>query len=153
MCCLPLCTAIVSPTNSGVIVERRDHVLIGRLSLVARAASTFFDRWSSTNGPFLIERAIFYPRLAFGRMPAAHDHGVGALVPARLVALGRRAPGRDRVAAAVGPAAVGVIHGIHADAPDRGTDAAPAIGTGLADGTQVVLLVAHFADHGAAIDV
>ena len=31
-CCLPLCTAIVSPTKSGRIVERRDHVLIGRLS-------------------------------------------------------------------------------------------------------------------------
>jgi hypothetical protein len=62
MCCLPLWTAIVSPTNSGVIVERRDQVLIGRLSLVARAASTFFDRWSSTNGPFLIERAIACPR-------------------------------------------------------------------------------------------
>src|SRR6185295_9920241 len=57
MCCFPLCTAIVRPTKSGVIVERRDQVLIGRLSLVARAASTFFDRWASTNGPFLIERA------------------------------------------------------------------------------------------------
>src|SRR6185312_2898454 len=58
MCCLPLCTAMVRPTNSGVIVERRDHVLIGFLSFTARAASTFFNRWSSTNGPFLIERAI-----------------------------------------------------------------------------------------------
>src|SRR5580765_247873 len=134
MCCLPLCTAIVSPTNSGVIVERRDHVLIGRLSLVARAASTFFDRWSSTNGPFLIERAIAYPRLAFGRVPTAHDHGIGALVAARLVALGRRAPGRHGVAAAVGPAAVRVIHGVHADAPDGGADAAPAIGARFADG-------------------
>ena len=60
MCCLPLCTAIVRPTNSGVIVERRDQVLIGFLSLTARAASTFFSRWSSTNGPFLIERAMVF---------------------------------------------------------------------------------------------
>ena len=38
-CCLPLCTAIVSPMNSGRTVERRDQVLIGRLSLVARDGS------------------------------------------------------------------------------------------------------------------
>jgi hypothetical protein len=48
-----------------VIVERRDQDLIGYLSLSARAASTFFSRWSSTNGPFLIERAMFrYPFVA-----------------------------------------------------------------------------------------
>src|SRR5215831_8849214 len=74
ICCLPLCTAIVSPTKSGVMVERRDQVLIGFLSLVARAASTFASRWPSTNGPFLIERAIYLP---LGRVPAAHDHRIG----------------------------------------------------------------------------
>src|SRR5207253_11379046 len=58
MCCLPLCTAIVRPTKSGMIVERRDQVLIGRLSFAACAASTFCIRCPSTNGPFLIERAI-----------------------------------------------------------------------------------------------
>jgi hypothetical protein len=41
MCALPLCTAIVRPTKSAVIVERRDQVLIGFLSLIARAFSTF----------------------------------------------------------------------------------------------------------------
>jgi len=40
-------------------VERLDQVLIGRLSFEPRAASTFFIRWWSTKGPFLIERAIF----------------------------------------------------------------------------------------------
>jgi hypothetical protein len=35
------------------------------LSLIARAASTFLIRWSSTNGPFFIERAMFrYPFVA-----------------------------------------------------------------------------------------
>jgi hypothetical protein len=38
MCCFPLCTAIVNPTKSGVMVERRDHVAVGHLSDVARAA-------------------------------------------------------------------------------------------------------------------
>src|SRR4026207_966391 len=56
MCCLPLCTASVRPTKSGITVERRDQVLIGRLSLVLRALSTFCIRWWSTKGPFLIER-------------------------------------------------------------------------------------------------
>ena len=57
-CCLPLCTAIVRPMNSGRIVERRDQVLIGFLSLVAAAFSTLAIRWWSTNGPFLSERVM-----------------------------------------------------------------------------------------------
>src|SRR5450830_682826 len=43
-CCLPLCTAMVSPMNSGRTMERRDQVLIGFLSLVATAFSTFATR-------------------------------------------------------------------------------------------------------------
>src|SRR5512139_2993898 len=55
-CCLPLWTAIVSPTISGRIIERRDQVLIGRLLLVATASSTYFIRLWSTNGPLRMER-------------------------------------------------------------------------------------------------
>src|SRR5437879_13684274 len=47
------------------MVERLDQVLIGRLSFEPRAASTFFIRWWSTKGPFLIERAIL--RLSYAR--------------------------------------------------------------------------------------
>src|SRR5690606_41859905 len=57
----PLCTAMVKPTISGRIIERRDQVLIGRL--VLPAASTFLTRWWSTNGPFLSERAMVYQLL------------------------------------------------------------------------------------------
>ena len=49
---------IVRPTMSGRIIERRDHVLIGRRSLVAAAFATLSSRWTSMNGPFLIERDI-----------------------------------------------------------------------------------------------
>src|SRR5690625_6940461 len=49
---------MVNPTNSGRMVELRDHVLMGRLLLPAMAASTLLSRDASTNGPFLIERAI-----------------------------------------------------------------------------------------------
>ena len=46
------------PMKSGRIVERRDQVLIGFLSFVATAFSTFASRWWSTNGPFLSERVM-----------------------------------------------------------------------------------------------
>src|SRR6266542_5395667 len=56
----PLCTAIVCPTMSGMIVERRDQVLITFFSRLSFKAATFFDRWLSTNGPFLTERAMLF---------------------------------------------------------------------------------------------
>src|SRR5271169_4462197 len=55
---LPLCTAIVCPTISGIIVERRDQVRSTFFSLRAFMASTFVARCASTNGPFFVERAI-----------------------------------------------------------------------------------------------
>src|ERR1700744_2268505 len=54
----PLWTVNVKPTNSGVIVERRDQVLIGVFWFAAFAFWTFANKLSSTNGPFLIERPI-----------------------------------------------------------------------------------------------
>src|SRR5437773_12174338 len=55
---LPLCTLKVMPTKSGVIIERRDQVLIGVLDLVSFALMIFSIKWPSTNGPFLIDRPI-----------------------------------------------------------------------------------------------
>jgi hypothetical protein len=43
---------------SGMIVERRDQVLITRFSFVEFNASTFFNRWSSTKGPFFKLRGM-----------------------------------------------------------------------------------------------
>src|SRR5947209_20197425 len=70
---LPLWTANVRPTKSGVMVERRDQVLIagGRLA-PARISSTFFSRCRSMNGPFLTERAI-----TFRFAPLQRDEGGG----------------------------------------------------------------------------
>jgi hypothetical protein len=64
---LPLCTAMVCPTNSGKIVERRDQVFTTFLSLALFSTSIFTLRCSSTNGPFLVERAINLPLLYFVR--------------------------------------------------------------------------------------
>ena len=54
----PLCTAIVCPTISGIIVERRDHVRCTFFSLRAFKASIFVARCASMNGPFFVERPI-----------------------------------------------------------------------------------------------
>src|SRR5450631_3875783 len=151
MCCLPLWTAMVRPTKSGRIVERRDHVLIGRLSFEAEATSTFFMRCPSTNGPFLIERAIAYPLGLL--VAAAHDHRLRALVAACLLALGRLSPRRHRMAVAARAAPERVVDRVHRLAAHRRADAAPAIGAGLPDHAQVVLLVAHFTDGRAAVHV
>src|ERR1700722_16935607 len=52
---------------SGVIIERRDQVLIIRLSPVAVAAPTFFSRSPSTNGPFFSDLAQTLYCWPFGR--------------------------------------------------------------------------------------
>src|SRR5439155_27271778 len=66
-CLRPSCTAMVCPTISGVIVERRDHVRITRRFPRAFISSTFFFRWPSTNGPFFKLRGICYFFLRFSR--------------------------------------------------------------------------------------
>ena len=43
---------MVNPTKSGVIIDRRDQVLIGRLSLISNTLRTLLDKCRSTNGPF-----------------------------------------------------------------------------------------------------
>src|SRR4030042_6762786 len=54
----PLWTANVNPTISGMMVDRLDQVLITFPSFDLRAPSTFFIKWASTKGPFLIDLAI-----------------------------------------------------------------------------------------------
>jgi hypothetical protein len=61
-CLRPSCTAIVCPSMSGMIVERRDQVLITFLEPFSFCTSTFLSRWSSTNGPFFrLRGTAVYP--------------------------------------------------------------------------------------------
>ena len=55
---LPLCTASVCPTISGITVERRDQVRTTFFSLRWFMPSILACRCESMNGPFLVERAI-----------------------------------------------------------------------------------------------
>src|SRR5690606_363913 len=57
-CLRPSCTAIVCPSMSGTIMERRDHVLMTFLVPFSFCTATFLARWSSTKGPFLRLRGI-----------------------------------------------------------------------------------------------
>src|SRR6516164_6193730 len=62
----PLCTAMVCPTNSGRIVERRDQVRTTFFSLLAESTANLASRCVSVNGPFFMERPMFpYLLLAF----------------------------------------------------------------------------------------
>src|SRR5215204_4090940 len=49
----PLCTSNVCPTNSGMIVHARAHVLIGCFARRSFSIETFRNSFSATNGPFL----------------------------------------------------------------------------------------------------
>src|SRR6202000_308219 len=53
---------MVWPTMSGMMVERRDQVLMTFLSPLEFRTSTFLSRWPSTKGPFFRLRGMLaYP--------------------------------------------------------------------------------------------
>src|SRR3569623_1384779 len=111
---------MVWPTMSGMIVERRDQVLMTFFSPAALRTSTFLRRWSSMNGPFLSERGIW------GSWPY------------------RRAPRvrRRRAATTRGLALASTVRvgdGVHGHATGLGADALPAVAAGRADLDQLGL--------------
>src|SRR5262249_13496754 len=87
------------------------------------------------------------------RMAARDDELAGGLVLAGLLALGREAPRGDRMAAALGAAAVRVIDRVHGDDAVVRHAALPAHPAGLADRDVHVVGVRHRADrrHAAAV--
>src|ERR1700722_11219013 len=139
--------------KSGRIVERRDQVLIGFLSREAAAASTFFSKWASQNGPFLTERAIAD---SLALVTALNDHRRRALVAAGAITLGRGSPRADRIATCCRltfTTTVRVIDRVHCNATHRRADTAPAICASLTDLTEAMLFVANFTNRRAALDV
>src|SRR5262245_45809319 len=108
---------------SGVIVDRRDQVLITVFLPDSLRASTFLSRWSSTNGPFFRLRGI--PSLPscsalLTGAAAANDQLVARLALAAGAAL--RLTGRvDRVATTGGLAlttTVRVVDRVHGHTTD-----------------------------------
>src|SRR5215831_4694829 len=99
------------------MVERRLQILIISCRPDERAASAFFSRKPSTNGPFQTERAMRRSlRCLLPRVAAEHDEFLRRLVLAGLLAASRDAPRCDRMAAALGAATVRVVDRVHRDA-------------------------------------
>src|SRR6266545_4579653 len=147
-CLRPSCTAMVWPTMSGMIVERRDQVRITRLSRLRFSSSIFLSRWSSTNGPFFRLRAMSAaPSLA----AAADDELVGGLAPAgaalRLAPRAGRVTPTRALALAAPERVVDRVHGHPAGGRPL---ALPAAAAGLAPADQLLLGVADLTDGGPA---
>src|SRR5206468_2554184 len=92
-------------------------------------------------------------RLFLPRVAADHDEFAGGLVLAGLLALGREAPGRGPLFAAVGAPAVRMVDRVHRDAAVVGPATLPALAPGLADGGVHLVGIRHRADrcHAAAM--
>src|SRR5215510_14584402 len=152
----PLCTAKVCPTNSGIIVERRDQVLITFFWLVRIISSTFLARCRSTKGPFLIDRAIFLLLAAHSGAPRTDDEFVGSLVLSRGESLGLLSPGRDGMGIALPrlalAAPVGVIDGVHRQAAHGRSDSKPTASACLPEADDFVVDVAQLPHRRAAVD-
>src|SRR3954467_5099729 len=113
---------------SGITVDRRLHVLMTFFSPLVFSSSTFFKRWSSTNGPFFSERGTYLPPTAAGT-PAADDQLLRFLVLVARAALGL-APRRHRVAPAGALAlatAEWVVDRVHRDTAGLRTHALSAV--------------------------
>src|ERR1700758_5378028 len=138
---------------SGMIVERRDQVLMTCFVFFSFCTSTFLSRWSSTNGPFFRLRGIYLtpgllPVVLLAGAPASDDELVARLVRVAGAALGL-APRAHGVAAAGGlplTAAVRVVDRVHHDAADAGTPTLPAQPSGLAPVDVGLLGVADLSD-------
>src|SRR6476646_8437447 len=121
---------MVWPTMSGMMVERRDQVLMTVFWPFSLRTSTFLRRWSSTKGPFFRLRGISdLPRspARAARAATPDDQLLGRLVLVAGSAFGL-APRRYRVATAGGLAldtTVGVVDGVHGHAAGLGADALP----------------------------
>src|SRR5229473_227685 len=142
---LPLCTPNVSPTISGVMVERRDQVRITcGLCEPARIRSTTFRMPLSTQAPFFNERGIGFPFRISKLLdsPIPHNHLLRAFVPARFIAAGRLAPGRYRIATAGGLTFTAAVR----------PDSLPTRSSGFSQRDILMLDVAHLAHGRAALN-
>src|SRR3954453_16070315 len=139
---------------SGVTVLRRDHVLMTLRSPDAFIASTFFVRWSSTNGPFFKRRGMNDLPPCAARATPANDELVARLAVLAGAAFGL-APRRHGVpsAGALALAATErVVDRVHRDATRVRALALPTVASGLADRDQARLAVADRTDGAAAVD-
>src|SRR5260221_333865 len=107
-------------------------------ALATADCSTFFTSWATRRREKLTwptprATSLLLRSCRSARVARADDVFVGALVLARAVALGRLAPGGDRMATAAGAAAMRMVDRVLRLAADMAQPALPAIAPGLAD--------------------
>src|SRR4030042_1566982 len=123
-----------------------------RFSPLFCMSTTCLYRLLAMNGPFLIERDTPVPLF-----PSLHDEAAGDVaLLAGLVALGRLAPRRDGVPAALGlalAAAVRVVDGVHGSSSHLRPAVQPPAAARLAERHVHVVLVAQLAEGGIAAPV
>src|SRR5450631_2855559 len=159
---LPLCTAIVCPTISGIIVERRDHVRSTFFSLRAFMPEAFVARCASTNGPLFVERAIISSvgtrqtaSLLLTLLAAVHDKRVRPLIVPRLVATRRLAPRRHRMTSTGSlafTAAMRVVHRVHRNTAVMRTFPHPPRTSRLAPRHVFVVRISHLPNRRETIE-
>src|SRR5580704_6493633 len=119
---------------SGMIVERRDQVLMTLFSFRPFRSSTLRSRWPSTKGPFLRLRGIVLPPGA-ATTAAADNQAVGRAVRTAGTAFWL-APGRNGVPA-TGRLAFAtterVVHRVHGDATGLRAHTLPAVAACFTD--------------------
>ena len=119
-------------------------------------ASMRARRRGSTKGPFFKLLLTMTPYDSATSATTDDETARGLLLAAGAMALGRHAPGGDRVTTSglvlALAAAVRMVDRVHNRTADRGANAHPALAAGLADLDVGVLGVAHLADGGAAGD-
>src|ERR1051325_3562078 len=143
----PLCTAMVCPTISGVIVDLRDQVLWIFFSFRAFIPRIAFSKWLSMNGPFFSERMLLGLPL--------HDELIRSFVIARFVAQRRHAPWSHGVItfhAALAPS-MRVIDRIHYHTAHCRTNSHVAGAACFSDRDVFVIQVADLTDSRHTIDI
>src|SRR6476469_7625487 len=157
-CLRPSCTAIVCSSMSGMIVERRDQVLMTFLLPLSFCTSTFLSRWSSTNGPFFKLRGIVFSSgplvVLLLRAATANDHAIALLHPPGaslgLAVRVHRVATAGRLALTT---TVRVVDRVHGNTAHARALALPAHAAGLAPVDVRLLGVADLADGRAAAHV
>src|SRR4051812_31486108 len=117
---------------------------------------TLRSSFGSMYQPFLVERLILSSTPSALRLTPPHDVLLRGLVAPRLVAHGRLAPGRLRLAANRRLAlttAVGMVAGVHRRAAHVRPPAQPPTAAGLSDLERPVLRVAHRSNRRHAGDL
>src|SRR3989454_4455494 len=148
---------MVWPTISGMMVERRDQVLMTLLSIRRFISSILAARCLSTNAPFDRDRDIlFLLRLRRDLLSSPNDIAARPPIAPGLVTFCRHAPWAAGVAAPRGlPLAPShrVVHTIHRDAPVVGPLAKMPLPARLPQGHVPGIQVSDLPHGGLAVDM